>query len=218
MAKEYPYFKFIVTEWLTGDIVLEDLETQGLFINICALYWHKSGNLTQEDVLKRYNKANAFTSLSERFLKLNNGKITIDFLDEQLCYFDVKSDTNSRNGKLGGRPKTLVTKPNANRTKSERKAKKSHIEKDKEIDKDKEYILPFNSLNFELAFKKLLTQPKWENKSSDAIEASLKKLAQVSESEAIEAINDAIVGNYQGIFPKKSAQPAQSNFSKLQTA
>jgi hypothetical protein len=37
MAKNFPFFKFVATEWLTGDIVYEEFSTQGLFINICCL-------------------------------------------------------------------------------------------------------------------------------------------------------------------------------------
>ena len=54
MAKNFPYFKFTATEWLTGDIVYESLELQGLFINVCAVYWQRDGKLTIEDLIKRY--------------------------------------------------------------------------------------------------------------------------------------------------------------------
>ena len=32
MGKELPYFKFITSEWLDGEITVETLEAQGLFI------------------------------------------------------------------------------------------------------------------------------------------------------------------------------------------
>ncbi len=44
MAKELPYFKFITSEWLDGEYTLPDLEVQGLFINICALYCVTDGS------------------------------------------------------------------------------------------------------------------------------------------------------------------------------
>ena len=46
MAKELPYFRFYASEWLEGDITLEDMATQGLFTNICAWYWHKECRLS----------------------------------------------------------------------------------------------------------------------------------------------------------------------------
>jgi ribosomal protein L12E/L44/L45/RPP1/RPP2 len=138
MAKGLPYFKFTPTEWLTGDICCEDFEVQGLFINICALYWQRDGILSVEDINKRYKKPTAFDSLIDRFISVNDGLITIDFLKEQLEERGHKSVVNSTNGKLGGRPKTKATKPNANRTLSETKANESQQEEEEEQEKEKD--------------------------------------------------------------------------------
>lgn len=140
MALGLPYFKFIVTEWLTGDIVYEELEIQGLFINICAIYWQRNGILTVDDIEKRYKKPEALKSLLQHFISANDGKISIKFLDEQLSERGEKSVTNSKNGSLGGRPKgykTLNKKPNANRTLTEPKANESHKEEEIEEEKNK---------------------------------------------------------------------------------
>lgn len=101
MAKNFPYFKFVATEWLTGDIVFEPLEVQGLFINICAIYWQRDGDLTIEDLNKRYKEATAIQSLSDRFMLVKDGKIAIKFLDEQLREAGHISKVNSENGKKG---------------------------------------------------------------------------------------------------------------------
>jgi len=45
MAKELPYFKFEPAEYIAGDIQDCSFEAQGVFINICALYWIKQGAL-----------------------------------------------------------------------------------------------------------------------------------------------------------------------------
>lgn len=136
MAKGLPYFKFTPTEWLTGDICYEDFEVQGLFINICALYWQRDGKLSVEDINRRYKKPTAFDSLIGRFISVIDGLITIDFLDEQLHERGHQSVVNSANGKLGGRPKTKGTKPNANRNESEEKAKKRQQEEEEEKEKE----------------------------------------------------------------------------------
>ena len=138
MAKGLPYFKFTPTEWLTGDICYEDFEVQGLFINICALYWQRDGKLSVEDINRRYKKPTAFDSLIDRFISVIDGLITIDFLDEQLHERGHQSVVNSTNGKLGGRPKTKGTKPNANRNESEMKANESQQEEEEEEEKEKE--------------------------------------------------------------------------------
>lgn len=132
MAKELPYFKFSVADWLTGDIVYEDFNIQGLFINICAIYWQRNGILSIEDINKRYKNPIELSELSGRFFSLSDGFISIKFLDEQIEDRKRLSNTNSGNGKKGGRPKALVTleeKANANRTLTEHKAKESNIEK-----------------------------------------------------------------------------------------
>jgi len=128
MAKGLPYFKFMPADWLTGNICFESLEAQGLFINVCAWYWQRDGKLTVEDINLRYNKPPALVSLIDRYFSVSDGLISIAFLDEQFIERKHVSKENSKNGKLGGRPKTKATKPNAKRTPTEPKAKKSQLE------------------------------------------------------------------------------------------
>ncbi len=116
MAKELPYFKFYTSEWLDGDITLEDYKTQGLFINLCALYWSKEGDLYLNKMKKRFRilPNECFENLiNEELIAINNeGKIEIAFLDEQMTERVTKSQKNSINGKKGGRPKLQTVKPN----------------------------------------------------------------------------------------------------------
>lgn len=108
MAKDLPYFKFHVSEWISGNISLQDPYLQGVFINICCYYWSRSGNLLLSEIKQRlFNvKPNAFSSLQESgFLVVKRGIISIKFLDEQMGERVAKSASLSKNGKLGGRPK-----------------------------------------------------------------------------------------------------------------
>lgn len=139
MAKGLPYFKFTATEWLTGDIVYEPFEIQGLFINICALYWQREGKLTLEDLEKRYKQATAIQSLIGRFMFVNDGFISISFLDEQFIERKHISKTNSINGSLGGRAKKAnakrtVSESVANKNKNKKENKKENKNKNKEIE------------------------------------------------------------------------------------
>ena len=61
MAKELPYFKFFVSEWNDGDITLEDLETQGLFINLCSYYWSNGCKITLSKSIKKFRFADKKT-------------------------------------------------------------------------------------------------------------------------------------------------------------
>ena len=136
MAKELPYFKFHATEWMTGNIVYESLEVQGLFINICALYWKNLGVLSEKEIEVRFKKKSAISSLSGRFYSVSDGFVSITFLDEQLTERQKLSETNSKNGSLGGKPKVKRTVSETKRTQSERKANQSNIEEEREVEKE----------------------------------------------------------------------------------
>jgi len=140
MAKNFPYFKFIASEWMTGDIVFESLSAQGLFINICALYWQRNGSLSIDDINKRYKNPEELAQLTDRFFSVNDGLISVKFLDEQLIEANHISKVNSENGSKGGRPKapkTLKEKPTANRPLTDRKANESKEEKETEENNNK---------------------------------------------------------------------------------
>jgi hypothetical protein len=61
---------------------------------------------------------------------------------------------------------------------------------------------PFSSDLFMEAWINLIDEPKWRKKTHKAYQMALKKLSEYSEEVAIQAINDAIAGGYQGIFPE----------------
>ena len=84
MAKEIPYFKFFIGEWANGDITCESYEAQGIFINICSIYWAKLGNLTESHIRKKFKSDEAINELIEAsIIKIEDGKVIINFLDEQ---------------------------------------------------------------------------------------------------------------------------------------
>lgn len=144
MARSLPYFKFTPGEWMTGDIVFESFEVQGLFINICALYWQREGVLTISDINNRYKKPKALHSLLNRFISIDEidpNIVHISFLDEQFTERKIKSEINSGNGSLGGRPKKPKNKDFETETKPNalfEEAKKSNIEEEEEQEKEEE--------------------------------------------------------------------------------
>lgn len=102
MAKELPYFKFYVSEWSDGDITLEDLETQGLFINVCSYYWSSECNVTLTKLKKKFRhvKDSLFNNLIDsEILKLDGDKVVINFLNEQQDERLEQSKLNSKAGK-----------------------------------------------------------------------------------------------------------------------
>lgn len=137
MAKDLPYFKFFCSEWSDGDITLEDFETQGLFINICAYYWSNECIVSLDKVKKKFKLCSekCFDNLIKSgIIKVIDGNLYINFLNEQKSERASKSMVNSYNGKKGGRPKKQIEsekKPNALFSESETKAKQKAIREEK---------------------------------------------------------------------------------------
>lgn len=157
--KELPYFKFYSTEWMTGNIVYEPLDVQGLFINICALYWKNGGVLRITEIEQRYKKKTLIAKLTDRFFSVNDGFISISFLNEQLIERQEVSKTNSKNGLLGGRPRSEEKKANANPIQTENKPNESNKEVKQEVDiekkkrKNKGVFTPPSFIDFEIYCK-----------------------------------------------------------------
>lgn len=102
MSKRLPYFQFEPAEYLAGDIFFCSYGAQGMFNNICALYWQKDCELKHSQVVKRFKNEDLIQELiSENIIKVYKDKITINFLDEQFSKATVKHVVNSENGKKG---------------------------------------------------------------------------------------------------------------------
>jgi hypothetical protein len=100
MSKELPYFKFFPNEWLSGDVTLEQMELQGVFINVCAIYWSKECRVAMARLSQRYGEAIA-RLLENGLLKEKEGFAVINFLDEQWVELSQYHQINSNNGKKG---------------------------------------------------------------------------------------------------------------------
>ncbi len=91
MAKHLPFFKFDATEYLTGKIQFCDMETQGVFTNLCARLWSENLVLKNDRFLAK--KINVSQSTLERCLtdlkeleiiSENDGFLSVDFLTRQI--------------------------------------------------------------------------------------------------------------------------------------
>lgn len=215
MAKDLPYFKFIVNEWITGDITLEDLNIQGLFINLCAWYWSKECTLSLENAKKKFSncKAIAFEKLENSgVIKVNEqGFIIINFLDEQFEEFREISEKRSAIGKLGGRGNKAIEKQEQSNSFSEskqNKAKRQEKKKQEEtIQEETEIVFPFISENFKKMWSNWISYKKQQHnftyKSAISEQGALKDLAKISDGNeqlAIDLIENAISKAWKGIY------------------
>ena len=164
MAKALPYFKFYCSEWSDGDITLEDMKTQGLFINICSYYWSQECNISFEKLLKRFKtyKKQIENLKKAKIIFSENDNLVIKFLDKQWSEREAVKLRNQQNGKAGGRPKKTqsvssgLAKQNPSKTNIEEK----RIDKNKTKAKISDY--PFE-LFWEMYDKKT-GKPKCESK------------------------------------------------------
>lgn len=147
MSKELPYFKFYTGEWSNGDITLEDYETQGVFINVCAYYWFKECQLTVSSLKKKFRSHDHIICnlLDLNIIKSVGDNILISFLNEQFSSKEVQKAVNRNNGKLGGRPigKKTENKPNGLFLESETKPKHNQYKEEKSIE---EYIVSLDTI------------------------------------------------------------------------
>ncbi len=139
MAKSLPYFKFYCSEWSDGDITLEDMKTQGLFINICSYYWSQECDISNEKLSKRFkNHKKQIENLKKaEIIFSENENIVIKFLDKQWSEREAVKHRNQQNGKAGGRPKITqsvksgLAKTNPSETNiEERREEKIEIKED----------------------------------------------------------------------------------------
>lgn len=150
MGKEIPYFKFYINEWINGDITLEEIEIQGVFINVCCYYWSKDCDINIINLKKKFKQYQDQIDylIQLDILKIKSDKIIIEFLDEQFNSKEVQKITNRKNGLLGGRPKKETEeKPNGLFLETETKAKQNQNITNIKERKEKKIIFIAPTLN-----------------------------------------------------------------------
>lgn len=107
-----PYFQFEVRNWLTGNISMHSMCAQGLFINLCALWWKNGGELQYQpkQLAKRFRISVAefeeyFKELQEDVIILDDGLIEIKFLRELLESRKINYLKRAEAGRMGGKAK-----------------------------------------------------------------------------------------------------------------
>ncbi len=104
-----PFFKFYSEAWLTGEITLLPLDTQGLFVNLCALLWKKENILPYKPTLiaKRLRiTEEKFMSLLKELtdaglVDVNDTSITIKFIGSQFKTLTALHEKKVSAGKKG---------------------------------------------------------------------------------------------------------------------
>lgn len=78
------WFKFSPSDWMMGKIQRVPELTQIRFIRLICLYWNKECILSVDDAEIEIDKEHLDLLISKKVIKIFNGKIMIDFMNEQL--------------------------------------------------------------------------------------------------------------------------------------
>jgi len=201
MAKD-PAFLFYSSDFLSGisDLTMEE---RGQYITMLCLQ-HQKGNLSEKTI--RLNVGSVSVDVIAKFKKDSEGNFFNERLVLEIEKRNLFTESRRNNGLKGGRPKK-ETKPKG-------KPKNNHMDNhmgnvnvnensNKKEDKI-ELILPFDSEKFISTWKVLCGSKKWKGKSIEALQASLLKLSENSEKDAIQMMLNSIAGEWQGIFELKN--------------
>jgi hypothetical protein len=162
MSKELPWFKFHCDQWLGKKITLESFEIQGIFINVCAIYWANDCKIKIATLQKRYGEA-IQNLVDEGYLKDKNGIAKISFLDSQWQDRYKTHKENSNNGKLGAKARWAKHREANGEANGEAIKKPIAIRKDK-IKEDKikiDFLVFWNIYPNKIGRAKC--EPKWKS-------------------------------------------------------
>ena len=83
--KELYWFRYEPKRYLIGKIQYCSLETQGLFANIQCFYWQRDCKMSEADLKKKFGTHDNLLQelITEEIIKIEDGNVFIDFLDEQ---------------------------------------------------------------------------------------------------------------------------------------
>ena len=116
MTDSLPYWKFFADEWISGNIQAHDMETQGVFINLCARAWKDGGYVEHNnDKLARLLRVDKQVLASAIQLLLDDDLLvescadglSSKFILLQLDQRSTLSDKRSKAGRKGGKAKQL---------------------------------------------------------------------------------------------------------------
>lgn len=213
MAKELPYFKFEPNQWENGTIQMCSFEAQGVFISVCSMYWQRLGDLPYKLAVGKICKGNATpldSLIEDGIIKLIDGHICIDFLNEQLSGFASISEINSKNAREGwekrrkdATPLPPHSEPNAIR--EEKKIEEERKKEDKKEDPLRALVSGWANEGLANAWFDWLQYKKESKKklTLSTAKAQLKFLGGRPDSEAIAILNQSITSGWTGLFELK---------------
>ena len=112
-----PYWKFFSDKWLAGNIQAHDMQTQGIYINLCARTWADGGeieyNIERLSRVLHIDKQVLEVAMQlliddEIIVITKSGNLTTKFILQQLADRKKLSKKRANNGRKGGNAKQLA--------------------------------------------------------------------------------------------------------------
>lgn len=222
MAKD-PAFLFYSSDFITGTLTMTN-EQVGKYVRLLCLQ-HQRGQLNEKDMLficgtfdeiifEKFEKVDGKYINQRLFLETEKRKKHSENQRENVKkrwnkYTESMPSEYQNNTNVIPNPYDGITvvipleNENVNVNVIEKENKKITDLNKKRSAKKNELQFPYESENFKRSWAALVAEPKWRKKTHGALQASLVKLSKYSEQDAVDMMQDAIAGNYQGLFPTK---------------
>jgi hypothetical protein len=109
-----PYYKFMVQDWLSGDVQAMSLTHQAIFTNLCAIIWKDGGVYSKPIAVLQHRCRIDETELQEALDNMkelgiiyvdDNGYLRVKFIDEQIQELTQAHEQKVLAGKLGAEAK-----------------------------------------------------------------------------------------------------------------
>lgn len=216
MAKHTPFFKFDSSAWLGGSIQFTSLESKGLFVDLCALYWESQEPVKIDTKFKVRIRCDEGTlidllgTLSDLdIISQSEHGITIPFLDS------LMNDRNKWLKKCSNAGKKSATNKGTSSNKKEERRKKS-VERREEIEDKKEIELPeFIDSDLWKDFLEVRKKQKAQN-TERALKSLINKLSEMESKEsgsANRSIEESVMNSWKGVFAPKNQWQSQKPLS-----
>lgn len=220
MAKD-PAFLFYSSDFLSGvqDLTMDE---RGQYITLLCLQ-HQKGHLSEKTI--RLSLGNAAADVLAKFRQDADGNFFNERLESEIgkrAAFSTKQKERATKGWEKRKTDAAASNTayaaampledeNVNENKIVDKAESKNEKKPRQPQIEFELIYPYESQAFMLKWNVLRNEKKWKKKSHAALQAALQTMSEHSESDAIQMMQNAIAGEYQGIFPLNNKSNARDS-------
>lgn len=149
------WFKFSPSDWIMGKISKMPLKIQAEYLRFICIYWNKGCIVSKEDA-RLYFSDQAWEKLNEfKILNINNGDVSILFLDKQM---ESINDISIKRSEAGKKSAEIRAKKNISST-SVKQNPADKIRKEKNIYREFDHLSisvdEYEKLSSEYTIKKI---------------------------------------------------------------